>query len=126
MADLQMIVEEISKLSLLEASELVKMLEKKLGVSAAAPVAVAAVPMAGTAAAVEEEHRDGGRVQGSSRGRQGEARGRWGSSRAQVDRDHPKRTSGADQGVLGCRSSPAPLPTWGADSRQPIPPTGRC
>lgn len=54
MANLEQLVEEISKLSLLEASELVKMLEQKLGVSAAAPVAVAAVPVAGVAAAAAE------------------------------------------------------------------------
>ena len=53
MANLEMIVEEVSKLSLLEASELVKMLEDKLGVSAAAPVAMAAMPAA--AAEPEEE-----------------------------------------------------------------------
>lgn len=51
MADLEMIVEEVSKLSLLEASDLVKMLEEKLGVSAAAPITMAAAP----AAAVEPE-----------------------------------------------------------------------
>jgi len=47
------IAEEISALSLLEASELVKMLEEKLGVSAAAPMAVAAMgaPAAGAAGA---------------------------------------------------------------------------
>ncbi len=44
MADLQKLVEEISQLTLLEAAELVKMLEEKLGVTAAAPVAVAAMP----------------------------------------------------------------------------------
>jgi large subunit ribosomal protein L7/L12 len=55
MADLNMIAEEISKLTLLEASELVSLLEAKLGVSAAAPVAMAAVPVGGTAAPVEEE-----------------------------------------------------------------------
>jgi len=54
MADLEKIVEEISKLSLLEASDLVKMLEDKLGVSAAAPVAMAAMPIA-AAAEMEEE-----------------------------------------------------------------------
>jgi large subunit ribosomal protein L7/L12 len=54
MADLEKIVEEISKLTLLEAAELVKMLEEKLGVSAAAPVAVAAVP---TAVAEPEEEQ---------------------------------------------------------------------
>jgi len=55
MADLEKLAEEISKLSLLEASELVKMLEEKLGVSAAAPVAMAAMPMAAAAAEPEEE-----------------------------------------------------------------------
>ena len=55
MADLEKIVEEISQLSLLEASDLVKMLEDKLGVSAAAPVAMAAMPMAAAAAEPEEE-----------------------------------------------------------------------
>jgi large subunit ribosomal protein L7/L12 len=51
MADLNKIVEEISGLSLLEASQLVKMLEEKLGVTAAAPVAMAAMPVAAGAAA---------------------------------------------------------------------------
>ncbi|HHN93678.1 MAG TPA: 50S ribosomal protein L7/L12 [Anaerolineae bacterium] len=58
MADLAMLVEEISKLTLLEASELVKMLEEKLGVSAAAPVAMAAMPMAAAAAEPEEEQTE--------------------------------------------------------------------
>ncbi len=53
MADLEKIVEELSQLSVLEASELVKLLEEKWGVSAAAPVAAAAAGPA--AAAVEEE-----------------------------------------------------------------------
>jgi large subunit ribosomal protein L7/L12 len=52
MADLDKIVEELSKLSVLEAADLVKLLEEKWGVSAAAPVAVAAGPVA---AAAEEE-----------------------------------------------------------------------
>ncbi len=52
MADLAKIVEELSTLSVLEAADLVKMLEEKWGVSAAAPVAAAA---AGPAAAAEEE-----------------------------------------------------------------------
>ena len=52
MADLAKIVEELSKLSVLEAADLVKLLEEKWGVSAAAPVAVAAGPVA---AAAEEE-----------------------------------------------------------------------
>jgi large subunit ribosomal protein L7/L12 len=43
MADLQKIVDQLSELSVLEAAELSKMLEEKWGVSAAAPVAVAAV-----------------------------------------------------------------------------------
>ncbi len=49
MADLNALVEELSKLTVLEAAELSKLLEEKWGVSAAAPVAVAAV--AGPAAA---------------------------------------------------------------------------
>ncbi len=57
------LAEEIQGLSLLEASELVKVLEEKLGVSAAAPVAVAAMPgmpaaggaAAGAAPAAEEK-----------------------------------------------------------------------
>lgn len=50
MANLEQIVEDLSALSVLEAAELSKLLEEKWGVSAAAPVAVAA---AGPAAAVE-------------------------------------------------------------------------
>ncbi len=54
--DLEKLVEQLSELSVLEASELVKMLEEKWGVSAAAPVAVAAAagPVAEAAAPVEE------------------------------------------------------------------------
>ncbi len=55
MADLAKIVDELSSLSVLEAAELSKMLEEKWGVSAAAPVAVAAVGAAGGAAAAAEE-----------------------------------------------------------------------
>jgi len=55
MADLAKIVDELSGLSVLEAAELSKMLEEKWGVSAAAPVAVAAVGAAGGAAAAAEE-----------------------------------------------------------------------
>ncbi len=55
MADLAKIVDELSSLSVLEAAELSKMLEEKWGVSAAAPVAVAAVGAAGGAAAAVEE-----------------------------------------------------------------------
>lgn len=55
MADLEKIVEEISQLTLLEAAELVKMLEDKLGVSAAAPVAMAAMPVAAAAEPEEEK-----------------------------------------------------------------------
>ena len=57
MADLEKIAEEISKLSLLEASDLVKMLEDKLGVSAAAPVAMA-MPAEAAAAEPEEEQTE--------------------------------------------------------------------
>ena len=55
MADLQKIVTDLSGLTVLEASELAKMLEEKWGVSAAAAVAVAAGP---AAAAVVEEKTD--------------------------------------------------------------------
>ena len=59
MADLNKLVEEISGLSLLEAAELVKLLESKLGVTAAAPVAMAAMPVAaaGAAAAAPAEEK---------------------------------------------------------------------
>lgn len=55
MADLEKIVEQLSGLSVLEASELVKLLEEKWGVSAAAPVAVASGPVASTTAEPVEE-----------------------------------------------------------------------
>ncbi|HQE91966.1 MAG TPA: 50S ribosomal protein L7/L12 [Anaerolineae bacterium] len=56
MADLAKLVEEISALTLLEAAELVKKLEEKLGVSAAAPVAMmAAAPVAVEAEPEEEQ-----------------------------------------------------------------------
>jgi large subunit ribosomal protein L7/L12 len=51
MADINNIVEELSKLTVLEAAELVKALETKWGVTAAAPVAVAAAAPAGGGAA---------------------------------------------------------------------------
>lgn len=51
----QEIVEAVSKLSVLEVAELVKAFEDKFGVSAAAPVAIAAVPGAAGAAAAEEK-----------------------------------------------------------------------
>jgi large subunit ribosomal protein L7/L12 len=53
MADLEKLVEQLSSLSVLEAADLVKQLEEKWGVSAAAPVAMAAVPAGGAAAAAE-------------------------------------------------------------------------
>ena len=49
------LVEEISKLTVLEVSELVKALEEKFGVSAAAPMAAMAMPAAGAAPAEEEQ-----------------------------------------------------------------------
>jgi len=55
MANLETLVNDISGLTLLETSELVKLLETKLGVSAAAPVAAAAAPAAGGAAAAPAE-----------------------------------------------------------------------
>jgi large subunit ribosomal protein L7/L12 len=57
MADLDKLVEELSKLSVLEASQLVKKLEESWGVSAAAPVAVAAASAAPTAAAEPVEEK---------------------------------------------------------------------
>ena len=54
MADLSKIVDELSKLTVLEAADLAKMLEEKWGVSAAAAVAVAG-PAAAAAAPVEEK-----------------------------------------------------------------------
>jgi large subunit ribosomal protein L7/L12 len=50
MADLNAIADQLSTLTVMQAAELVKMLEEKWGVSAAAPVAVAAGPAAGGAA----------------------------------------------------------------------------
>jgi len=54
MADLNKIVDDLSKLTVLEAAELSKLLEEKWGVSAAAPVAVAAAAAAPAAAAEEK------------------------------------------------------------------------
>jgi len=53
MADIQKIAEEIGGLTLLEARDLVKVLEEKLGVKAAVPMAVAAMPAAGAGAGAE-------------------------------------------------------------------------
>ena len=55
MADLAKLVDDLSALTVLEASELSKMLEEKWGVSAAAPVAVAAAGGAAAAAPAEEQ-----------------------------------------------------------------------
>jgi large subunit ribosomal protein L7/L12 len=55
MAELSKIVDELSKLTVLEAADLAKMLEEKWGVTAAAAVAVAAGPGGGAAAAPVEE-----------------------------------------------------------------------
>ena len=55
MADLQKIVDDLSKLTVLEAADLAKMLEEKWGVSAAAAVAVAAGPAGAAAPAAEEK-----------------------------------------------------------------------
>jgi large subunit ribosomal protein L7/L12 len=57
MADLAKIVDDLSKLTVLEAAELAKMLEEKWGVSAAAAVAVAAAPAAGGGAAAPAEEK---------------------------------------------------------------------
>jgi len=55
MSDLAKLVDELSKLTVLEAAELSKMLEEKWGVSAAAPVAVAAAPAGAAAPAAEAQ-----------------------------------------------------------------------
>ena len=54
MSNVETILESIEKLTLLEAAELVKSMEEKFGVSAAAPVPVAAAPAAAGEAAAEE------------------------------------------------------------------------
>jgi large subunit ribosomal protein L7/L12 len=55
MADLEKLVEELSKLTVIEAAELSQKLEEAWGVSAAAPVVVAAAPAGGDAAEAEAE-----------------------------------------------------------------------
>ena len=55
MADLEKIAEDLSQLTVLEAADLAKLLEDKWGVSAAAPVAMAAMPGGGDIADVEEQ-----------------------------------------------------------------------
>tara|TARA_Y100001970_G_scaffold283401_2_gene398459 strand:- start:79383 stop:79760 length:378 start_codon:yes stop_codon:yes gene_type:complete len=55
MADVAKIVDDLSSLTVMEAAELAKLLEEKWGVSAAAPVAVAAVPATGGGDAQEEQ-----------------------------------------------------------------------
>ena len=58
MADLNQIVDTLSSLSVMEASQLAKLLEEKWGVSAAAPVAVAAAAAPAAAAAAAEEQTE--------------------------------------------------------------------
>jgi large subunit ribosomal protein L7/L12 len=58
MADLAKIAEDLSSLTVLEAAELSKMLEEKWGVSAAAPVAVAAMPGAAAGGEAAEEQTE--------------------------------------------------------------------
>ncbi len=58
MADLAKLVDDLSALTVLEAADLSKMLEEKWGVSAAAAVAVAAGPAAGSAAPAAEEQTE--------------------------------------------------------------------
>jgi large subunit ribosomal protein L7/L12 len=55
MANLQTLVDDLSKLTVLEAADLAKLLEEKWGVSAAAAVAIAAAPGAAAAAPAEEK-----------------------------------------------------------------------
>ncbi len=58
MSDLQKIADDLSKLSVIEAAELSKLLEEQWGVSAAAPVAMAAMPAGGEAVAEEKDTFD--------------------------------------------------------------------
>ena len=58
MANLEQIIADIKELKLLEVAELVKMMEEEFGVSAAAPVAVAGVAVAGGAAEAEKTEFD--------------------------------------------------------------------
>ena len=59
MTDLKKVVDQLSKLTVMEAAELAKMLEDEWGVSAAAPVAVAAAPAAaGDTAAGDDDESD--------------------------------------------------------------------
>jgi len=58
MADLEKLVDELSKLTVIEAAELAKKLEDTWGVSAAAPVAAMAAPAAATEAAAEQTEFD--------------------------------------------------------------------
>ena len=58
MADLQQIAENLSSLSVMEVASLVKVLEEKWGVTAAAPVAMAAMPGAPAAAEAAEEQTE--------------------------------------------------------------------
>lgn len=53
MADLEKLAEDLGKLTVMEAAELTKMLEEKWGVTAAAPMAMAAMPAAGAGGAAE-------------------------------------------------------------------------
>ena len=58
MADLDKLVDELSKLTVIEAAELAKKLEETWGVSAAAPVAVAAAPAEAAEAVAEKDEFD--------------------------------------------------------------------
>ena len=57
MADINAIADQLSTLTVMEAAQLAKLLEEKWGVSAAAPVAVAAMPGAAAAAAAPAEEK---------------------------------------------------------------------
>jgi large subunit ribosomal protein L7/L12 len=57
MADIKAIMEQIKTMNVVELAELIKMMETEFGVSAAAPVAIAAAPAAGAAAAAPVEEK---------------------------------------------------------------------
>ena len=67
MSDLAKIADDLSKLTVLEAAELAKLLEEKWGVSAAAAVAVAAAPAAGGGGEAAEEQSEFSVILASSR-----------------------------------------------------------
>src|SRR5215510_3137638 len=103
MADLQHLVEELSKLTVLEAAELSKKLEEAWGVSAAAPVAVAAAGGGGGGAAPAEEKTEftigASRVLSDRKLRLSDRREQW--IGRLVEGPGPERSRGQGHGISG-------------------------